>query len=170
MSRTLTIQAPDGASFEFDEVKTDKGQRSLGEVPILKWNDVDKARAYYGDEGILNILDGTSVRVSMQSIARRKAQAAEGGVTEEVLNDIAKTQVEFKPGSRQGGQSTPESRAQRAAKDAAKKVNGDAISELLAAIASGKIGADALRAMGIESPLEVGSNEEAEEETADVGA
>lgn len=164
---TLNVQAPEGAEFQFDEVKTDRGQKSLGELPILVWKDPAKAAAYYGDEGILNILDGTSVRVSMQSIARRKASTAEGGVTQQVLDDIAKAQVEFKPGSRASGPATPEARAQAAAKAAAKKVNADAIGELLRKIASGEVSAETLRAMGIEAPLAVPAAAEEEDETVE---
>lgn len=152
---TLNITAPDGAKFEFDEVKTDRGQKSLGDLPILVWTDPEKARAYYGDEGILNILDGTSVRVSMQSIARRLATAAEGGVTQQVLDEIAKKQVEFKPGSRNGKDATPESKALAATRAASKKVNADAIGELLRKIASGEVSEETLRAMGIQAPLAV---------------
>ena len=58
---TLTLPAPDGAEFEMEEVKTARGTKSLGEVPILTWKSLERAREYFGDEGILDILDGTSL-------------------------------------------------------------------------------------------------------------
>jgi hypothetical protein len=140
----LSITAPDGAHFEWEEVKTDRGQKSLGEVPILVWDDVDKAIAYYGKQGILNVLDGTSFRVSFQGKARTGIAAGKS------YDDIAKSQIEFKPGSRQGGQSTPASRAAAAAKKASEKLNGDAITQMLNAIASGKITSEMLAQMGVD--------------------
>lgn len=131
---TGPVDAPTGAHFENEEVKTAKGQQSLGEVPILVWDDIEAARAFYGDEGIKNVLDGTSLRVSFQSIARRYRMAKKSD------NDIKKAQVEFRPGSRQGGVSTPVSRARRKAESAAEKLsNPDALSAFLEKVASGEI-------------------------------
>lgn len=161
MPSNITTEAPEGAHFEFEEVKTARGTESLGEVPLLVWDDLDKARAFYTDEGILAVLDGTSLRVSFQGTARRLKAANKAD------DDIAKAQSEFRPGRRQGGQSTPTSRATRAAKSASEKVNGDAISELLEKIASGQISAETLAAMGITSPLAPPVQEPA---TAGVGA
>lgn len=138
----LTVTAPDGAHFEFDEVKTARGEKSLGEVPILVWDDLEKAAEFYGVDSILAILDGTSLRVSFQGIARRMA------VGEKTADDIAKAQVEFRPGKRQVGASTPESRARRAAAAAVEKSgNADAITALLQKIAAGEISADDLQAL-----------------------
>jgi len=136
----VTVQAPDGAHFEFDEVKTARGSKSLGEVPILVWTDPAKAQSTYTPEGICNILDGTSLRVSFQSIARRMRLA---GKTDD---DIAKSQVDFRPGTRQVGQSTPASRAARTAKQAAEKVDGDVIAAFLDKVAKGEISQNDLAA------------------------
>lgn len=131
----LNIAAPEGAHFEFDEVKTNRGEQSLGEQPILVWDNLDAAAATYGTEGVLAILDGTSVRVSMQSIARR------GALAKKSVDDIAKMQIDFRPGKRAVGKSTPESRAASAARKAASKLGGqsDSIASLLERIASGDI-------------------------------
>ena len=96
----LTVTAPTGAEFVFDEVKTERGTKSLGEVPILVWRNVAAALTHYGEEGIGDILDGTSLRVSFQNIARRFKAA---GKTDD---EIAAAQVAFKPGKR-SGVSTP---------------------------------------------------------------
>ena len=133
-SATLEIQAPAGAHFEFEEVKTAKGLESLGNVPILVWDSLESATAYYGEQGIINVLDGTSLRVSFQNIARRHRAAKKSD------DDIAKAQVEFKPGKRAGGVSTPESRAARLAKKAVEKSgNSEAIEKLLERIAAGEV-------------------------------
>jgi hypothetical protein len=139
----LTVAAPQGAHFEFEEVRTNKGTESLGLQPILVWDDLDAARQTYGDQGVLDVLDGTSVRVSMQSIARRGAMAKKTG------DQIAEMQIAFKPGKRAGGASTPVSRAQRAAKGAAEKLGdgADTISALLEKIASGEISAETLKGL-----------------------
>ncbi len=130
---SLTVQAPDGAHFAFDEVKTQKGAASLGDVPILVWDSVDKMVEFYTNEGVLAIADGTSVRVSMQSIARRLKAA---GKTDD---EIATKQLEFRPGKRVVGESTPVSRAKSAASRAAEKVSGDVIAALLKKIETGEI-------------------------------
>ena len=132
---TLTVTAPDGAHFDFDELKTARGSQSLGELPILVWDDLEKARAVYGDDGIVAIIDGTSLRVSFQAAARRLALAGKSA------DEIAQAQISFRPGKRQGGASTPVSRARRAAGDAAEKLGdkADLVSMLLEKIASGQI-------------------------------
>lgn len=129
------VQAPAGSHFEMAEVKTARGQQSLGEVPILTWDDSDAARAYYGDVGILRFLNGTSARVSFQGIARRMRVAGKAD------DEIAKEQVEFRPGEREIASSTPTSRARRAAEATVKsgKVDGDALAALLARIEKGEI-------------------------------
>ena len=136
MASSLTVEAPAGSHWEFEEVKTKHGKDTLGPRPILVWDSVDGARAYYGEEGILRILDGTSARVSMQSIARRMAIAGKSD------DEIAKAQVEFRPGTRVVGESTPVSRAARAARSAAEKLggeSGDAIAKFLEKVAAGDI-------------------------------
>jgi hypothetical protein len=137
----LTVTAPEGAHFDFEEVKTAKGSESLGSVPILIWDSVDAARSHYTDEQIRNVLDGTSLRVSFQSIARRYKMAGKSD------DEIAKAQIEFKPGKRVGGVSTPVSRAARAAKSAAEKVDGDVVAALLEKIAKGELSQEDLASL-----------------------
>lgn len=150
---------PRGFHWEFDEVKTDRKQKSLGEVPLLTANDGDEGAQglidKYGPQGVCDIFNGTSGRVSFQAIARRLKIA---GKSDE---EIAKAQIDFAPGKRQGGQSTPVSRAANEAKNLAKKVNGDAIAELLAKVASGEIN---LAQLGIQAPLAPQVEDEAEDE------
>ena len=134
---TVTVAAPTGAHFESEEAKTAKGTKSLGEVPILVWDSVPAMIAHYGEEGIANMADGTSFRVSFQSIARRFKSLE--GEKQKSDDDIAKAQIDFRPGKRQGGASTPVSRAKRAAGAAAEKVSGDSVAALLELIASGKL-------------------------------
>lgn len=141
MSPALTVTAPDGASFTFDEVKTAKGTKSLGEVPLMVWADASKALAFYGAEGISNILDGTSLRVSFQSIARRYKAA------NKTDDEIAKAQADFRPGKRAVGASTPTSRARRAADAASSKVDGDVVTALLEKIAKGELTEADLKAL-----------------------
>jgi anti-sigma28 factor (negative regulator of flagellin synthesis) len=129
----LTVVAPDGAHFEFEPVRTEHGTKDLGEVPILVWDDEALARACYGAEGITDILDGTSLRVSFQGIARRYRIAGKSD------DESAKTQIAFRPGKRAVGVSTPVSRAANMAKKASEKVSGDKIAEFLQQIADGKI-------------------------------
>lgn len=131
----LSLTAPDGARFDTEEVKGVKGTVSLGEVPILIWTDLDKATAYYGNEGLLNMLDGTSARVSFQGIARRMAAAGK------TMDEIAKAQIDFRPGKRQVGASTPASRAGNTARKAVEKLGGDseALNKILEAVASGQV-------------------------------
>lgn len=128
----LTVEAPAGAHFEFEEVSTKRGTESLGDVPIMVWDDVDKAIAYYGEEAIRNVFDGTSFRVTFQTIARRLRLAGKS------FDEIAKQQIEFRPGKRTGGASTPQSRAKRLAGQAVEKF-GDEINEILQGILDGRI-------------------------------
>lgn len=139
----VTVAAPAGSHFESEEVRTQRGEKSLGEQPILVWDDLAAARTHYGDEGIINSLDGTSLRVSFQSIARRFAMAGK------TADDIAKAQVEFKPGKRQGGVSTPVSRARNMAAKAADKLGekGDLVATFLARVAAGEISDEDLAAL-----------------------
>ncbi|HEY6022438.1 MAG TPA: hypothetical protein VIY48_22025 [Candidatus Paceibacterota bacterium] len=131
---TLTLTAPDGGRFEMEEVKGVKGTVSLGDVPILIWEDLEKSRSYYGDEALLNILDGTSLRVSFQGIARRMAAAGKA------MDEIAKAQIDFRPGKRQVGASTPVSRAGNAARKAAEKLgDSESLNKILEAVAAGNL-------------------------------
>lgn len=139
----LTVQAPEGSHFEFDEVKTQGGQQSLGEWPILVWDDVDKARDHYGDEGLKSIWDGTSLRVSFQAIMRRHALGSK------TADECATAQIAFRPGKRVVGASTPVSRASNTARRAAEKLGdkADLLQGLLARIEKGEISAEDLAAL-----------------------
>lgn len=133
---TLTLAAPDGAEWSFEEVKTDRGTSSLGkENPVLVWKNLDKMRAHYGDEALLNIANGTSLRVSFQNIIRR------GHAAGKTYNGIGQLQIDFKPGKRVVGESTPAGRVARQARAAieASGVSEDSLSKLLEAIKSGKM-------------------------------
>lgn len=144
---TLTLTAPEGAEFEQEEVKTARGTKSLGEVPILAWRSLEKAREYFGDEGILDILDGTSLRVSYQNIARRYAQVGK------TMDEIAQAQINFRPGKRAAAVSTPVSRAGNAARRAAEKMGDQAenITAFLEKVARGEVPEETLKAMGLKS-------------------
>lgn len=138
---TVSIAAPDGAEFVYEEVKTAKGTQTLGEVPILRFNTLDGLRAHFGDDGVLAIADGTSLRVSCQNIARRLKAAGKSD------DEIATAQVAFRPGKRTGGASTPTTRAARAAKLASEKgVDGDKITKLMERIMAGELDLDQLTA------------------------
>ena len=134
--------APDGAHFDNEEVKTAKGQSSLGNVPILVWDDLNKATEFYGAEAVCDVLDGTSLRVSFQNIARRYKIANKSDA------EIATAMVAFRPGKRTVGASTPASRAASMAKKATEKVGGgEAVEKLLAKIASGELSQADLEAL-----------------------
>ena len=135
---STTVTPPTGAHFESEELKTAKGTQSLGEVPILVWDDASAVTANFGEKGLLDILDGTSLRVSYQGIARRLKVAGKSD------DEIANAQVQFKPGKRAGGSSTPASRARKAAESASEKVGGDVVARLLERIAAGEITEDQL--------------------------
>jgi len=138
----LTVAAPEGAHFEFEEVKTARGTTSLGDVRLLVWDDLDAAVVHYGIKGVMDVLDGTSLRVSFQNIARRYKAA------EKSADEIAAAQVAFRPGSRMSG-TTPKSRATKAVAGAAEKIGGDQVSKILEGIANGSISAETLAALGI---------------------
>lgn len=149
------LNPPPGAKFVFEEVRTDRGNTSLGQVPILEWGDdeasVRAAIDYYGFEGIANILNGTSLKVSFQSIARRlKTRVVKNVATPATDEEIAKAQIEFRPGKREGGQSTPASRAANEAKKAAAMANGDALAQLFKKVQNREIPASVLEALGID--------------------
>lgn len=132
----VTVQAPAGAHFEYEKVRTAGGEKDLGDAPILVWTDLKEVEAKYTTEGVLGVLDGTSLRVSYQGIARR------GRIKGKTDDQIAQEQLEFKPGNRAVGESTPVSRARRAAAGAAEKVDGDVLAKFLQAVAEGKISAE----------------------------
>jgi len=139
----MQVTAPEGSHFEFEEVKTAKGQSSLGNVPILVWDDYSKMTEYYGEAGILTIADGTSLRVSFQNIARRMKIAGKTN------DEIATAMTSFRPGNRQGGASTPVTRSARLAKTASEKLGDNAakLEELLGKIASGELSLDEINAL-----------------------
>lgn len=131
-----TIEAPAGAHWSYEEVKTEKGTKSLGnDNPLLVFDSVEGLKEKYGDEGLLAIADGTSLRVSFQNIIRRMKVAGKSP------DEMAKAQLEFKPGKRTVGESTPASRSARVAKAAVESgaVNEDQLTKLLEAIKSGKL-------------------------------
>ena len=141
---SVTVAAPAGSHFDFETVK-DK-QENEWEVPMLIWDDFQKMVEYYGAEGILRIADGTSLRVVFQGAARRIMQAKEPGT----VDDIAKAQVEYKPGERRGStEATPATKAGRAAKKAAdaRPESADLIAKLLEKIANGEMSAEDLEAL-----------------------
>lgn len=129
------VAAPEGASWKYEEVKTNKGTESLGsDNPILVWEDMTKAQEFYGEEGILAVMDGTSLRVSFQNITRR------GKAGKKSIDDIAEAQVKFRPGKRVVGESTPATRSARAAKQAAEAgVSEDLIAKVLELAKAGKL-------------------------------
>lgn len=140
---TLSVTAPAGARFDFEPVRTAKGTKDLGNVPILVWESLDSAIQFYGEEGILAICDGTSARVSFQNIARRLRQA------NKTDDEIASAQIAFRPGKRVVGASTPASRAARSVKAAvdAKPELADEIEKLLAKIQAGDFSEADLKAL-----------------------
>lgn len=136
-----TVSAPEGSHFEFEEVKTAKGSKSLGQVPILVWDKLDAVVTAHGEEAVIGSLDGTSYRVSYQGIARRMKLQGKSD------DEIAQAQVEFRPGKRVVGAPTPVSRATKAAKQAAEKVSGDTIAAFLEKVAKGEISEEDLAAL-----------------------
>lgn len=132
----VSTDAPAGAKWIHDTVSTAGGKESLGEVPLLEWEDLQGCVDFYGVEGLLSMLDGTSARVSYQSIARR--MKANGKSDDEIKAKI----LEFRPGRRVVAAPTPVSRAKNAAAAAAAATNGDAIAAFLAKVAKGEIKLD----------------------------
>ena len=143
----LTVAAPDGAHFEFSEVKTNRGTQSLGQVPILVWDDGNKAMEYYGHESFLAAFNNTGLRVPFQSIARR------GRVSGKLdANAIAQEELEYKPGQVERAPSTAASRAKSAAAQAAEKLGeegADTLTTLMRKFASGELTLDDLKAKGL---------------------
>jgi hypothetical protein len=143
----LSVQAPDGAHWDWSEVKTARGTQSLGEVPILAWDSLEKAQAFYGEESALAAFNNTGLRVPFQSIARR------GRVSGKLdANGIAQEQLDYRPGQVERAQSTPASRAKSAAARAAETLGGesaDVLAEFLNRFASGQLSIEQLRASGL---------------------
>jgi len=136
-----TVSAPEGSHFDFEEVKTAKGSKSLGQVPILVWDKLGAIVGAFTEEMVLSSLDGTSPRVSYQGIARRMKLQGKSD------DEIAQAQIEFRPGTRVVGAATPVSRATKAAKQAAEKVSGDTIAAFLEKVAKGEISEEDLAAL-----------------------
>lgn len=150
----LNVPAPAGATWEWGEVKTNHGQDSLGERPILVWDatpdGVAGAREFLGDEGVANALNGTSLLVSYQSIARRfSITGREKGQSDDEINAaIADAILKFRPG-RRTTDTSPSANAARAAKrlsEATGEKGAEAIASLLERIrqkvAAGEMSAD----------------------------
>ncbi len=99
--------------------------------------------AFYGPAGIAQIANGTSIKVVVQGIARRLKPK---GKSDE---EIAKEQLEYRPGTRQGGASTPASRLAAHAKKAAEKFNADGLAQLISRLEDPAFRAQ-VEAMGID--------------------
>ena len=138
---TAVVTAPAGSHFETEEVQNKAGDTFS--VPILVFDDAGAAQLYYGEEGILRILDGTSLRVQFQGIARRMAQAGK------LSDEIAKAEAEYHPGARRVGESTPANRVAKAARKAAESRPADAeiIAKLLDRLTSGELSAEEVAAL-----------------------
>ncbi len=139
----LSVQAPKGSHFAFESVKTKGGTEDLGEVPLLVWDDLDATVTFYGEDGVKQILDGTSLRVSFQGIGRRMRAA------DKTDDEIAQAQMNFRPGKRAVGASTPASRAARATKAAAETLGdkADILTELMKKVASGELTDEEIEAL-----------------------
>lgn len=150
-------EAPPGAFWRFDEVATNHGKESLGDRPLLEWESnaagIEGARAFYGDEGVCNALNGTSLLVSYQGIARRITiagkQPDKNLSDDEIDKQIAEAILKFRPGKK--GEATPASKAARRAKDVADSLGdkgADAVASLLdrikAKIAAGEMSVEEL--------------------------
>jgi len=137
------VAAPKGASFGFESVKTKGGTQDLGDVPLLQWDDLDAAITFYGEDGVKQILDGTSLRVSFQGIARRMRAAGKSD------DEIAQAEMNFRPGKRAVGAATPASRAVRATKAAADKLGdkADLLTQLMKKVADGELTDEEIEAM-----------------------
>ena len=60
--------APEGATWSKEPVK-EAGYEL--DICLLVWQDLEKATQYYGADALVGLLDGTSLRVNFQGIARR---------------------------------------------------------------------------------------------------
>lgn len=143
----LTVQAPEGAHFDFSEVKTNRGTQSLGNVPILVWDSIEAAVKFYGEEAALAAFNNTGLRVPFQSIARR------GRVSGKLdANGIAQEELEYKPGQVERAPSTAASRAKSAAAKAAEALGedgADTLTTLMQKFASGELTLADLKAKGL---------------------
>jgi hypothetical protein len=137
----LNVAAPEGSHFEIEKVENKAGAEF--QVPILVWDSFEKGLEFYTEEGILRVLDGTSLRVTFQGIARRMAIAGKSA------DEIASAQIEFRPGSRRVGESTPVSRSVKAVKSvaAADPAKAEALEKLLAKVAAGEVSLDDLSSL-----------------------
>jgi len=81
----------------------------------------------------MDVLDGTSLRVSFQNIARRYASAGKS------MDEIAEAQLKFRPGKRTVAVSTPASRARNTAGRAAEKVAPEVLTRFMERVISGDI-------------------------------
>lgn len=141
----LSLEAPDGARWDYGEVKTNRGTQSLGKVPILVWDDPQKAIEFYGQEAFLAAFNNTGLRVPFQSIARRKRVA---GVVD--ANEIAQEMIDYKPGETERAAPTAASRAASAAKRATEALSEggkDLFTTLLDKVAKGEISEAQLQSM-----------------------
>lgn len=138
----LTVAAPTGSHFEIEEVAT-KGGAEKFEAPILVWDTTDALVAHLGQQGVLDMADGTSLRVAYQAAARR------GHTKGKSFDEIAQAQIEYKPGKRSGASSTPQNKTARMAKELVDKnpEAADEVQKLLAGLASGKFSIDDLKAI-----------------------
>lgn len=142
MAEGLTVAAPTGARFDPEEVAT-KGGTEKFDAPMLIWESLDALRDHIGEQGILDMSDGTSLRVAYQAAARR------GHVKGKTMDEIAQSQLDYKPGKRSGATSTPANKTARLAKELVDKSPeaADEVQKLLAGLASGKFSLDDLKAI-----------------------
>lgn len=69
-----------GIRFDLEDVAKRMGEnasdkRVIGQAPIAVVTDLDKFRAHFGDDVVLGIMDGTSIRVMSQDVGRRGLEA-----------------------------------------------------------------------------------------------
>lgn len=133
-----TVDAPRGAHWEYVEVRTNHGKRSLGEAPVLEWDDVEAARQFYGEEALKQLLE---IGVKNQYLRLARTGRIRGMTDDE----IARSQLSYKPGQRQAR--SPVGKVSKAARAAAERASPDVVAALLEAIARGEITADDLRAI-----------------------
>lgn len=140
----LTVAAPTGSHWDWSEVKTARGTKSLGQIPILVWDDPQAALEFYGPEAFLSGFNNTGLRVPFQGIGRR---GRAGGKMD--ANAIAQEQLEYKPGQTERAAPTATSRAKSAAARAAEQLGegADLITTLLNKVANKEITEEQLSAI-----------------------
>lgn len=138
----LTVSAPAGSHFDIEEVAT-KGGAEKFQAPILVWDTTEALVEHLGEQGVIDMADGTSLRVAYQAAARR------GHTKGKTFDEIATDQISYKPGKRSGASSTPQNKTARMAKELVDKnpEAADEVQKLLAGLASGKFSLDDLKAM-----------------------